>query len=104
MTLDLTKRFLKDVSKIKNKDVRIAITEYLELVRNAQTIEELRLLGYEQLKGNLKNLFKLKHKSFSDYRLLGCWKGDKIMLMLLAEQRNSVYKHKDDLAKYAGRI
>lgn len=97
MNIRVSKKAAKQISKLDRK-ISDAIYDYLETIDN-KSFEEMQDAGMAELKGNLKGLLKFKYKTFSDYRLIGAIEGDRIIVILCCESRQSVYKNKDDLAK-----
>ncbi|WP_010262241.1 type II toxin-antitoxin system RelE family toxin [Treponema primitia] len=96
--ITLAPRAIKNLSKLE-KPIQCAIRDYLKKIESLGTHAELYAAGGEELRGNLKGLWKFKDKSFKNFRLIGYWKEEKWILLLCIENRNEVYQNKDDLAK-----
>jgi mRNA-degrading endonuclease RelE of RelBE toxin-antitoxin system len=91
---------IKGIAKLESS-IQIAIRDYIKNLETLNDINDVHNVGGWELKGNLKGLWKFKHKSFKDYRLIGYWKTDKWILLLCIETRNAVYKNKEDIAHKA---
>jgi mRNA interferase RelE/StbE len=96
--VSLAPRAIKEISKLE-KPVQYAIRDYIKKIESLETIVDIHAAGGEELRGNLKGLWKFKHASFRDFRLIGFWQGEKWILLLCIEKRSTVYKNKDAMAK-----
>ncbi|GHU69705.1 hypothetical protein FACS189450_03010 [Spirochaetia bacterium] len=96
--ITLAPHAIKNISKLE-KSLQYAVRDYIKNLESLGNLDDIHAAGGEELKGNLKGLWKFKHKSFKDYRLIGYLKEEKWFLMLCVENRSGVYKNKDDLAK-----
>jgi mRNA-degrading endonuclease RelE of RelBE toxin-antitoxin system len=96
--ITLAPHAIKDISKLE-KTLQYAVRDYLKNLESLENLDDIHAAGGEELKGNLKGLWKFKHKSFKDLRLIGYLKEEKWFLMLCIENRREVYKNKDNLAR-----